>query len=369
MITSAALMGGCIDQSTAITEDGVDTGPTALQDDGALREKLDHAILLVFNHRRLNLKDHAAWQIVHGALAFKRAYPVLQDGKLVSAIDHVLAGGAMNGWEFEPGVQFENSGRRGLRSILRPGSKSGQGHADQWLGYLAECGLAGDEQIRVGNDTYLIGDIVAQAEWDVPQNVEREYSWTLMALTSYRPTTHTWLASDGRQWTIEDLVNVEVQYELEESACGGTHRMYGLAMALNRHLEQEGKLTGAWELADKKIRQAIAHAKEFQNPDGSFSSNYFERPGTTADMTLDLGATGHVLEFLTLAMPAEQVREPWMKRAAVHLCNSLEQLKDIPLECGALYHATHGLVLYRERLYGPLELPDLVGSATPSDMP
>jgi len=284
----------------------------------------------------------------------------------VSAIDHVLAGGQMNGWEFEPGDVLKSTGRRGLRSILRPGSKSGQGHADQWLGYLAECGLGGDEEIRVGNETYLIGDIVAQAEWDVPENVTREYSWTLMALTSYRPTTHEWTASDGRKWSIEDLVKVEVEYDLRESACGGTHRMYGLAMALNRHLANGGELTGGWADADQKIREAIAHAKEFQNPDGSFSSNYFERPGQTSAFNVDLGSTGHILEFLTLAMTPEQVREPWMKRAAIHLCDTLEHLKDIPLECGALYHATHGLVLYRERLFGPLKLPDLVGSSPES---
>jgi hypothetical protein len=34
--------------------------------------------------------------------------------------------------------------------------------------------------------------------------------------------------------------------------------------------------------------------------------------------------------------------------------------KDIPLECGALYHAAHGLVLYRARIFEPLDLEAMV---------
>jgi hypothetical protein len=138
--------------------------------------------------------------------------------------------------------------------------------------------------------------------------------------------------------------------------------MYGLAMALNRHLAQEGKLEGAWAEAQEKIDACMKAAREFQNADGSFSTNYFERPGSSADLAQSLGATGHILEFLAMAMTAEQVREPWMQRAALRLCDILEQTRDIELECGALYHATHGLILYRQRLFGPMSFPKPRGS-------
>ncbi len=324
--------------------------------DEQLRARLDAVLDLVLNERHLNLQDHAAWQIIHGALAFQRAFPVLDGDTPVSAVEYVLRGGAMKGWEFEPGDLLDpETGRRGLRAIQAPGSKTGQGHADQWLGYLAECGLKAHETIQVGTSTYTIADLVAQVERDVPRNADREYSWTLMGLTSYRPTDYHWTASDGQEWSIERLVQIESEHDLAASACGGTHRLYGLTMAVNRHLAQGGVLTGAWKLANDKILEAQARAREYQNPDGSFSAHYFQRPGGSADVTQVLGSSGHVFEFLTLAMTDEQVREPWMKRAAVRMCEILEQTKDIPLECGALYHATHGLVLYRARLFGPRE--------------
>ena len=36
-------------------------------------------------------------------------------------------------------------------------------------------------------------------------------------------------------------------------------------------------------------------------------------------------------------------------RAATRLVTLLEQTSDIDVECGALYHAAHGLLLYRQR--------------------
>jgi hypothetical protein len=331
------------------------------QEDDELRERLDEAIDLALRYRRLNLTDHAAWQIVHGSMAFHRAFLILKGDELVSAIDYVFAGGKMKGWDFEPGTLFdETTGRRGLRSLMDPGSKSGQGHPDQWLGYLAECGFSPDETIRVGDETFTIADLVEQAEWDVPRNMAQEFSWTLMALSAYRPPDYTWIASDGQTWSIERLVEIEAEHDLATSACGGCHRLFALASALNRHLAQGGTLEGGWLKANDKIQDSIRKAREYQNPDGSFSTNYFQRPGRSADLSENLRTTGHVLEFLTAALTQEELEQPWVRRGALKVCDILVKTKDVPMECGALYHAAHGLVLYRARIFEPLDLMAMV---------
>jgi hypothetical protein len=60
------------------------------------------------------------------------------------------------------------------------------------------------------------------------------------------------------------------------------------------------------------------------------------------------------LEFVVMASTDEALREPWIQRAVLSLCDLIQKTKSIDMECGALYHATHGLVLYRQRLYGDL---------------
>ena len=62
--------------------------------------------------------------------------------------------------------------------------------------------------------------------------------------------------------------------------------------------------------------------------------------------------TGHCLEFLALTLTKAELAQPWITRAAVHLCDLFEQTKELPLDCGATYHALHGLQVYREKRWG-----------------
>ncbi|MFV1965844.1 MAG: ADP-ribosylation factor-directed GTPase activating protein isoform b [Pirellulaceae bacterium] len=309
-----------------------------------VQKELDGALEATFQ-RKLSLRQHAAWQILHGALAYGREFLVDRDGELVSAVDHLLASGQIKGWTVEPG-------ERGLRARLEAGSKTGQGHADQWLAILAQCNLTPEQTIQVAGRTYTMRDYVSQVQWDIPRNVQREYSWTLIGLTTYLPADADWQAVDGQTWSIERLMEMELDQDLSASACGGTHRLIGLTMSLNRHLQQGGQIEGVWQRADQVIQDAIGKARKLQNPDGSFSTNYLERPGRSPDLAKNLGTTGHLLEFLTLAMNDTQIKEPWVTRAALNLCDVFRKTRDIPLECGALYHAAHGLVLYRTRFFG-----------------
>lgn len=317
-----------------------------------LRAELDEVIDFTHHNRRLNTRDHAAWQVLHGIVAYENEFQIRHGDTNVYAVPYLLEGGALKGWVMEPGDLLPSTGRRGLRAVVQPGSKEGQGHYDQWLGYLSQCALEPDRVIRVGDEEFTVADYVAQIEWDVPRNPTREYSWTLMALTSYRPTDYTWVASDGKTWSIEQLVQIEVENGLEGAACGGSHRLTGLTMALNHRLAEGRPLTGGWKMADDFIRNAVELARKYQNADGSFSSNYFMRPGTSPDLATSLSTTGHTLEFLTYALTDDELRQEWVQRAVQRLCEMFRSTQDYPLECGGLYHSARGLIVYRERMFG-----------------
>ncbi len=357
-LSLAGLVGSSLTSCGPSADDG--PGGTASSEpvappppDDEIQKKLDDALEFTCQGRRLNLKDHAAWQIVHGALAFGRDFQITDnDGNDVSAINYLLAGGRMTGWTMEAGVKLGDPPRPGLRAVVEAGSKTGQGHADQWLGYLADVGMQLDQEIIAAGQTFTIADYLRQVEYDVPYNVEQEYSWTLMAMTAYHPTNYSWSAGDGKTWTIDQLLQIEVDHDLGVSACGGSHRMAGIVMALNQHKRAGGELVGAWKAADEKVRECVETAKRFQNPDGSLSTNWFQRPGNAPDLRERLGCTGHVLEFVVLASSDEELKQPWIERAVVFLSDLLNKTRKLDLECGALYHAAHGLVLYRQRRFG-----------------
>jgi hypothetical protein len=246
-----------------------------------------------------------------------------------------------------------------LEAIVEPGTKSGQGHEDQWLGYLSQAGVEYDQPIVVRGETFKIGDLATQAQWDIHDGMEA--TWTLMALSSYLPSDAEWMAKDGSKWNLERIIKMEAAQDMNASACGGSHRLYGMSSALNRYLSDGGKLTGGWQDADAKIQQAISSCQQFQQPDGGFSTKFFARSASSPDIALRINTTGHQLEFLAMALPGDQIKDPWVTRSVVFLCDLLEQTKDMPLECAGLYHAVHGLKLYRERCFGAYsaaETPD-----------
>jgi hypothetical protein len=318
-----------------------------------VRDHIDRELDYGFHQRLLNTRDHAAWQIIHGVLPYEKEMLIDADGKMVRAIEFAMNGGAMKGWALQRGdLLDEKTQRYGVRSTLELGSKSGQGHPDQWLGYLQDCGVGIDEKLIIDGKTYTVDDWVAQIERDVHRNPNQEYSWTIMALTKYRPTTHTWKAADGSEWSIAKLLEAEIEAGIESSACGGTHRMVGITHAYNRHKAAGHKIEGVWQRAEKLIEDCKNGCRDFQNPDGSLSSNFFRRPGQASEVANRLHATGHQFEFLIVAMDDEEIKQDWVRRAAINLTETLRKTQKVPLECGALYHGLRGLALYRERMWG-----------------
>ena len=236
-----------------------------------LVESLDDVIDFT-QRRHLSAVDHNAWQIVHGMLAFSHDLQLEADGKVVPALDWILAGGSIKGWTMAPG-------EKGLEAVLDPGSKVGQGHEDQWLGYLSQCEIDPETPLVIHGMKYKVGDLITQAQWDVHDGMEA--TWTLMALSTYLPLDAKWKSKDGSEWTLERIVAMEASQDIHVSACGGTHRLYGLCTAVNRYKNSGGQMTGGWLKAQNVINDAVAAAKKFQQPDGGFSTNYLARSGNS----------------------------------------------------------------------------------------
>jgi hypothetical protein len=326
--------------------------------DARMIERIDELLRFTVERRILNSRDHAAWQVVHGVLAFGDDFQIEHEGELVPALDWLLSGrGRLRGWNIRAGGAAD----KGPIAVLEPGSKEGQGHPDQWLGYLAQTGMGLDEQIVAGGREYTVRDLLEQAKWDIYDGMEA--TWTLMAFYAYAPIDMKWRNKRGEEWDVEKVVAMEAgqlgpaeprQFDAGDSACGGSHRLFGLALSVNKYLAETGKrpdeLTGGWKLANLKLRDAKRIAREYQQADGTFSANYFNRAGTTSNVSERIGTTGHIFEMLVTCMTNEELAQPWMRKAADQLCTMLEQTRDIQLEVGGLYHACHGLFLYRERL-------------------
>jgi len=321
-----------------------------------LCRRIDAVLRHTRDRRLLDAGIHGAWQVVHGILAFGPDFRIAVKGGTTAALGYLLEGGSLVGWKLRPGSP-------GVIAIVEEGSTMGQGHPDQWLGYLSQCGvsaggdrLAGgiplDAPLVVGGRTFTVADLLAQAQHDI--RAGQEATWTLMALSAWLPPAASWTAGDGESWTTERVVQMEAAADITSAACGGAHRLYGLAAAVDAHRRATGgPPTGGWAEAARVVDASLDRARRFQQPDGSFAVRPFERPGTSPDVFDRLSATGHVFEVLALALDDERLAEPWVGRAAERLVSLMEQTADLDVECGGLYHAAHGLALYRHRICAP----------------
>lgn len=322
-----------------------------------LREKLDRVLRSNLADRLLSSETNAAWQIMHGVIAYGDALPLEVEGKRRSATDFLLHNGVVQGWELAPGDMLPVSGRQGLKARLEPGSYIGQGHVDQWLAILAQIETPLTREVEARGKTFTVEDWARQAQYDVSDNPVREYSWTIIALTRYFPNEQSWTAKDGKTWTFEPLADFEAKQDLGESPCGGMHRLMGLAHAVQFQRRHGGAMTGGWKAAEDKLNDSIDRIRRFQNKDGTFSTNHTVRPGTSSDISSMISSTGHTIEFLSFALPTEELASPWLVRAVDRLCRLLEAVKSADMDCGGLYHSLNGLKLYYSRRYEPWKAP------------
>lgn len=321
------------------------------QADDELRQRIAAALSAGLAERQLSSSENAAWQILHGVACYgPQLKLVTPDRGEVGALDYAFTGGQINGLEMmSSGQILPATGRLGMKAKLEPGSYIGQGHVDQWIAIFAMADLPLDTKIVLGEQQFTLEDWVRQAQRDVTLNMLDEYAWTLIAMTHYLPDESSWQAENGDTISWEDLLAVELDQELSEAACGGTHRLSGIVRALDAKQRLGLPDSAVWTRARELIDECIANARQNRGADGKLSCYYFQRPGGSVDVTAELSSSGHVFEFLALALPAEELADPWVELSAQRLCELLELSQSADLDCGALYHALNGLKIYQQR--------------------
>jgi hypothetical protein len=322
--------------------------PPAVKVPEQLKERID--VTLEHVRRRDLLTDHSFWTIFHGILGMGPEDAFLVDtrtGKRMKAIDYICDGGQIRGLEFVPTAD-------GLDVVTWAGTGVGQGHQDQFIAEIAQWGMPADRPFTVNGKRYTFADFINHCKMRARVTEKQELSWAIIIIGTYLGTDYTWTNKNGEKLAFEDVVRYESNEPIVHSpVCGGTHRLFGLTWAYHLHCAKGGAKTGVWNDVAEKTAEFIRLARKYQNADGSFSTDYFVGPGNVRDTQRRLATTGHILEWLALALSDEELRAPWMQEAASALALMILENSSRDLDGGALYHAAHGLAIYRTRVFGP----------------
>ncbi|MBL8851223.1 MAG: hypothetical protein JNG89_16195 [Planctomycetaceae bacterium] len=293
--------------------------------------------------RYLDVDVHTPWQIMHGILAYRNAYQLKSHGQKVSAVGYIS-----NAARFRDEFWFEKTafGGRGHPFSV---PYAFEGHVNQFLAILTMCDLPLTHEFVVKDGQVVtMQEMVNHSQLFTSNNGET--TWTLWFLSQYLEPDASWNNQAGEAWSMERLVRTQTQAPVLNAPCGGTHQLFALSLARNSYIRKYGRLTGAWLEADQKLQQHIAAAQALQNRDGSFSVQFFKGQEQSDEFEKRIKASGHMLEWLMAALPERRLKEYWVRRGIETLAYELIKNSSAGAEPGALYHAIHALVLYRERV-------------------
>lgn len=311
---------------------------------GGLRQRVEAALVHV--RQRDLLTTNSFWTVFHGILGVGPDATLFdaESRQRVNALDHISRGGQVRGLQFIPTAH-------GLDVQMGP-AFVGQGHQDQFIAEMAQWGMPLERRFLVHGKEYTFADFVRHAQMRTSVTGKQELSWAILIVAQYQGTDAKWTNAAGEKLTLEDVVRYELNQPIEDAACGGTHRLFGLTWALHVHRTRGGTNTPLWEEVAKKNAKYREIARRQQNPDGSFSTRYLAGPGNSRELDLRVNTTGHVLEWLALALDEKELRQGWVQEAANALSLMILDSASRPIDSGSLYHATHGLHLYHARLWG-----------------
>ncbi|MCH2118194.1 MAG: hypothetical protein MK161_10920 [Pirellulales bacterium] len=298
----------------------------------------------MYYKRPLNSRDHDPWEIMHGMLAYGVHSRILRDGPRGQPITAV-------GWLCynrtckNKTLLYVNNDNE-LRARWGVGL---QGHYGQFLAMLAQCRVTENYPIRVNNQQFSVDDLIAAEKKTC--HAGEELSFKLISLMHYCPSDVVWLNERGSKWDIPRLIREELKQPVRGAPCGGTHRLGGLSLAVRTRQMRNEPIDGEYLRAKEFIDKYERYALQFQNSDGSFSTEWFRGAGNDEDKNRRIKTSGHILEWLMYTLDDEELYPSKIVRAVDYLATLMARDYRHDWEVGPLSHAIHALVLYDERVF------------------
>lgn len=288
-----------------------------------------------------NVVRRGPWALMHATLPLGVETEIIAGNRRVNAI----------GWMCFNGVcakqRMFQSTRTGFRTNLGPGV---QGHEGQFLAILAQSRVRSEYPLQIGRRRYTINDLV---KYEMATCREKsELTFKLIGLSHYLPPNQRWRDNRGRIWNLEKMVAEELAQPVNGAACGGSHRLMGLSYAIVKRQQKGEALTGHFKRAEEYINDYVRFAMSLQNPDGSFSTEWFESRGAARDVERKVQTSGHILEWLVYTLPDEHLRSPRIQDGVEFLLQAVGGNPSHDWPIGPRGHALRTLALYNQRVFG-----------------
>lgn len=305
-----------------------------------LREEIRECLSYYYS-RPENVATRSPWASMHAMIAFGVDANLIVNNQRVNAIGYLNYNGNCNGQQL-----FYTQGNK-LQARIGPGV---QGHAGQYLAMLAQSRVKTNFPLKANGEDFTVADLVEHEKLTCRPNTELTFK--LIALTHYLRSDDSWTSNDGQTWDIPRLIKEELNQKIVGAACGGTHRLTGFSYAIRKREQRGEVIEGQWLRAKKFIESYHQYTFRLQNPDGSFSTEWFVGRADNGPPGRRLETTGHITEWLSYSLSQEELTKPEMIKSVSYLTKLLYTGRNEKWNIGPLGHGLHALAIYDERVFG-----------------
>jgi len=286
------------------------------------------------------------WAVMHALLAFGSDYEMVHGQGRVNAIGWMCHNGTCRTQRiFTPtAVGFKPNVGGGV-----------QGHDGQFLAILAQSNVPLNYPIQVGSAKYTVEDLVRQEMATCKE--KSELTFKLIGLSYYLDSNKQWRSNDGKAWSIPKLIQEELAQPIIGASCGGVHRLMGYSFSVRQRQLQGQPVNGQYARAAKFVRDYVNYTWQLQNPDGSFSTNWYEGRANEPNDERKVQTSGHMLEWLMFTLSDAEMKDPRAGKAVDFLLNKIYDRREHKWPIGPRGHATRAVALYQERTKEVLSLP------------
>ncbi|MDR3109393.1 MAG: hypothetical protein LBU65_06865 [Planctomycetaceae bacterium] len=231
-----------------------------------------------------------------------------------------------------------------------------QNKPSQFLALLAMSNIRDNYEIRVGGKSYSIADLVA-SERALCRN-GYNHALTLVGLSFYTESRDQWKSDTGESWSIERLVASELNRPVDQSTSEATDWLLGLATAVELYNNEGARFTPTMKLARDQVVTYHDFVLSIQNEQGLWHSEFFVKRGVDSDHYATLYASGHILRFMVLSLPENELTNPNITRAIQALATKVSQVPQTAnavtmtdYQTEAVSVALHALAIYNQRVF------------------
>ncbi len=306
-----------------------------------LRTKRVESCLSYYLANPESVVERSPWAVMHAMLPFGVEGEIIVGNRRVNSIQWMCYNGTCRTQKL-----FTPAGR-----YFRPNVGGGvQGHEGQFLAMLAQSQVSASYPIVVGQNKYSVTDLI---RYEMATCREKdELTFKLIGLSYYIDTEQIWLTDKRNRWNIGKLVQEELAQPINGAACGGTHRLMGLTFAVKQRKAEGRPIDGHFARADRYVKDFVDYAWKLQNPDGSFSTNWFESRGNDSNMERKVQTTGHILEWLAFTVSDDELGSARFAKSIDFLLSQIWDQRQNKWPIGPRGHATRAIALYHQRTSG-----------------